>query len=320
MGWVLLRGCISACHNAWQHWDRGLIRRGPVIHQSTSATLKREHLLGDILSARDHTLSDCHALLKPKREVSQHCFMESMKRANLTSQIFSQSKFLAISKRQFQLGLSTGQSTGKEYTYHVHQWYGYHVHALKPGPLWNGFPDSSKSTPNLSVWIRQIFMDFTNHKMTDQCRCFSLPQFLRSTVQILHFSKSLAVITISPKSSLSKVTSWCSPLSPLPSLVLRAPNIPDTCLTHLNSPVTNPKRSPQKAFRKSLNEYEWMTKWGQHMALWQLCQMHGGAFHLLPILRCVPGLCGWWRVGAWSSVWRTLFILTIPTERIEKDI
>lgn len=165
-----------------------------------------------------------------------------------------------------------------------------------------------------------MFMDFTKHEMIDQCHCFSFLEFLRSTVQILYYSKSLAVVTISPKSSLSKVISWHSPLSPLPSLVLHAPNIPDTCLTHLNSPVTNPKRSPQKAFCKSLNEYEWMAKWGQHMALWQLCQMHGGAFHLLPVLRCVPGLCGWWRVGAWSSVWRTLFILTIPTERTEKDM
>ena len=165
-----------------------------------------------------------------------------------------------------------------------------------------------------------MFMDFTKHKMIDQCSCFSFLEYLRSTVQILYCYKSLAVVTISPKSSLSRVISWHSPLSPLPSLVLHVPNIPDTCLTHLNSPVTSPKRSPQKAFCKSLNEYEWMTKWGQHMALWQLCQMQEGTFHLLPVLRCVPGLCRWWRVGAWSSVWRTLFILTIPTERTEKDM
>ena len=204
--------CLSQCPTALR--QRAYKKRTRVIHQRAAATFKREHLLGDILSARDHTLSNCHALLKPEREVSQHCFMESTQRANLTSQIFSQSKFLAIPKRQFPVGQSTGQSTGKEYTYHVHQWYGHNVHALKPGQLWNGFPDSSKSTPNLSVWIRQIFMDFTNHKMIDQCRCFSFLHFLRSTVQILHCSKSLAVITISPKSFLSKVTSWRSPLSP----------------------------------------------------------------------------------------------------------
>lgn len=166
---------------------------------------------------------------------------------------------------------------------------------------------------------RQIFMDFANHKTIDQCHCFFFLQLLRLIAQILHCYKSLP-ITISPKSYLPKAIPWLPPPSPPPSLVLHAPHIPDTCLTHLNSPVTSPKQSTQKAFCKSLNEYEWMTKWGQYMAWWQLCWMHRGTFHLLPVLRCVPGLCGWRRVGAWISVWRTPSILTIPTERIEKYI